>query len=189
MYAVGLVASFVINLGSLLMYRYVKGTKEVRLYHVSRSGTFIFFVIMLSCFVYLCYHKPAGFFLWLGVTLLFLAVGIMGTRKRAPELIETERGETPMDIVLFLGESNQKIVHIYFKRPFDSPQDKTYDTTAFITFYTPRQKIPPRVSANHFRIPFKRASIYHNIVAILELVVYEAPHVNLTIHFGWPTSS
>ncbi|MBI4412508.1 MAG: APC family permease [Deltaproteobacteria bacterium] len=189
MYAVGLVATFVINLGSLLIYRYSKGTKKLRLYNVSRIGTLLLFVIVLSIFIYLSYHKPPGFFLWLGVTVVSLVAGIYGTRKRAPELTEIEKGETPMDIILFLGESNQKNVHIYFKRPFDSPQDKTYDTTAFITFYTPRQKIPPRVSANHFRIPFKRASIYHNIVAILDLLVYEAPHFNLTVHFGWPTSS
>lgn len=189
MYAVGLVATFVINLASLLLYRYIKGTKEVRLYNVSRVGTFLFFVVMLSCFVYLSWHKPAGFFLWLGVTVVSLAVGILGTRKRAPELVEIERGETPMDVLLFLGESKQKNVHLYFKRPFDTPQEKAYDTTVFITFYSPRQKIPPRVGANHFRIPFKRASIYQNTVAVLDLLVYEAPHLNITVHFGWPTSS
>lgn len=189
MYAVGLVSTFVINLASLLIYRYIKGTKEVRLYHVSRSGTFLFFIVMLGCFIYLCYHKPAGFFLWFGTTVVFLGVGILGTRKRSPELVEIERGETPMDLLLYLGESSQKNIHVYFKRPFDTEQEKAYDTTAFVTFYSPRQKIPPRVGASHFRIPFKRASIYQNTVAILDLLVYEAPHLNITIHLGWPTSS
>ena len=189
MYAVGLVSTFVISLASLLLYRYFKGTKEVRLYHVTRTGTFFFFVVVLCIFVYLCYHKPAGFFLWLGTTVVFLGVGIIGTRKRAPELVQIEQGETPMALLTFLGESSQKNIHVYFKRPFDTQQDRAYDLTAYVTFYSPRQKIPPRVGTNHFRLPFKRASIYQNTVAILDLLVYEAPHLNITVHLGWPTSS
>ena len=38
MYALGLVASFTINMGSLLIYRYFTGTKEIRAYHTSRVG-------------------------------------------------------------------------------------------------------------------------------------------------------
>ncbi len=189
MYAVGLVASFVINLLSLLIYRYSMGTKEVRAFNVSRLGTLLFFILMLSCFIYLSYHKTTGFLLWFFVTLISLLIGIYGTRKRAPELAAVEKGETPMDIILYLAESSEEHVNLYFKRPFDSAQDKTYGISLFVTFYSPRQKLPSRISPNHFRIPFKRASIFNNIAAILDLLIYEIPNKNITVHFGWPTSS
>lgn len=189
MYAVGLVASFVISLLSLLIYRYSMGTKEVRAFNVSRLGTLLFFILILSCFVYLSYHKTAGFVLWLSVTLVSLLIGIYGTRKRAPELVAVEKGETPMDIILHLAESSEENINLYFKRPFDAPQDKTYGISLFVTFYSPRQTLPPRKGENHFRVPFKRASIFNNIAAILDLLIYEIPNKNITVHFGWPTSS
>src|SRR3989475_6300310 len=41
MYAVSLLASFCINIGCLLIYRYFQGTKEIREYHTSRAGTLV----------------------------------------------------------------------------------------------------------------------------------------------------
>lgn len=189
MYAIGLIASFLISLGSLLIYRYSKGTQEVRAFNVSRTGTLVFFIIILSAFLFLSYHKPAGFFLWLGTAALSLLIGIYGTKRRAPEVIQLAKGENPMDIVFYIVESQENDVNIYFKRPFDTPQEKMYGVSVFATFYSPRQDIPPRISDNHFRIPFKRASILRNIEAILDLLSYELPGKNITAHFGWPTSS
>ncbi|MDO8643853.1 MAG: amino acid permease, partial [bacterium] len=103
MYAIGLIACFLINLLSLLIYRYQKGTKEVPFYHVGRLGTLLLFSILLLCFIYLCYHKPHGFLLWLVVTTISLLIGVYGTRKRAPELKEIEQSESPMDMVLFIA--------------------------------------------------------------------------------------
>lgn len=189
MYAIGLVATFVIHLATLLIYRYSKGTKEILSFNVTRSGTLVFFIIILSAFVYLSYHRPAGFILWFIAAAGSLLIGVFGTRKHAPEISQIERGENPMDIVFYIAENSSEHVHLYFKRPFDTPQEKSYDLPVFVTFYSPRQKIPPRSGENHFRIPFKRANIFNNIVAVLDLMVYELPHKNITVHFGWPTSS
>lgn len=189
MYAVGLVASFVINLLSLLIYRYFMGTKEVYAFNVSRFGTLVFFIIIFSCFLYLSYHKPAGFFMWAISVGIALIIGIYGTRKRTPESKVIGKGETPMDIVLYLAEATDKNVNIYFKRPFDGAQEKLYGSSLYVTFYSPRQPLPPKLSDNHFRIPFKKASIFNNIAAILTMLIYEIPDRNLTVHFGWPTSS
>ncbi|HCV43000.1 MAG TPA: amino acid transporter, partial [Bacteroidetes bacterium] len=71
MYALGLVASFTINMGSLLYYRYFTGTKEIREWNTSRFGTLILFVILVSCFIYLGVTKPYGVALWSVVTMLF----------------------------------------------------------------------------------------------------------------------
>ena len=77
MYALGLVASFTINMGSLLYYRYFTGTKEIRAYNTSRFGTLIIFVILLSALVYLGMSKPYGIALWAAATVFFLVVGFL----------------------------------------------------------------------------------------------------------------
>lgn len=189
MYAIGLIASFTIHMAALLIYRYFKGTKEVRSYNVSRFGTLVLFILIVSCFAYLSYQRPHGFFLWAGVSSVLLLVGILGTRKRSPELDQVIKGETPMDIILHVAEHAEPNVHIYFKRPFDRPQEKVYAQSLFVTFYSPRQPIPDRIGDNHFRIATKRTSVYHNTMAILELLNYEFSDRNVTVFFGWPTSS
>ena len=53
MYAIGLLASFCINIGCLLIYRYFRGTKEIREYYTSRAGTLLLEAILVACFIYL----------------------------------------------------------------------------------------------------------------------------------------
>jgi len=59
MYALGLIASFCINMGSLLIYRYFMGTKEVIHFNTSRLITLIIFLIfealakVFSCWVWM----------------------------------------------------------------------------------------------------------------------------------------
>ncbi|MBF0103734.1 MAG: APC family permease [Deltaproteobacteria bacterium] len=190
MYAVGLVASFVINMLCLVIYNYQKGIKEAGAeYHINRVGTFILLIFISCCFLYLVIHKPFGSLMWFVCTIICLIIGYYGTRKRRPELKQIAKGETPMDIVLYIAEQEGDNIHIHFKRYRDTPLQKLYDIAIFITFFSPRQKIPPRQKEHHFRIPFKRANIFANIQAILHLLVYELPHKNITVHFGWPLSS
>ena len=58
MYALGLLASFCINMGSLILYRYFKGKAEGMTYSTSRLGTLILWIILVSCFVFLAIDKP-----------------------------------------------------------------------------------------------------------------------------------
>ncbi len=60
MYAIGLLASFCINVGCLLIYRFFQGTKDIRAYYTSRVGTLLLEVILVACFIYLAIHKPYG---------------------------------------------------------------------------------------------------------------------------------
>src|SRR6185295_17165973 len=64
MYAIGLLASFCINVGCLLIYRWFQGTKEISAYHTSRVGTVLLELVLLTCFFYLAVHKPYGTGLW-----------------------------------------------------------------------------------------------------------------------------
>ena len=94
MYALGLVASFCINMGSLILYRYFKGTAEGMTYYTSRLGTLILWVILVSCFVFLAIDKPHATMLWAAVTGVMLIGGILVARKRAPEMKEMGQADS-----------------------------------------------------------------------------------------------
>lgn len=188
MYALGLVASFSINMGSLLLYRYFKGTNEIRAYNTSRFGTFLLFIILFGCFIYLCMTKPYGFGLWAGATVFFLTVGLVVARKRAPELKYIQESDTPMEMILALAEAPGEKIDIYFKRPLE--EGGTADpSVAFVSFYSPRAGIPPKIAPNHFRFQMSGQSLFESIVGLMHVVKYELPHKGVTFHFGWPQSS
>src|SRR5438034_5030681 len=104
MYAVGLLASFCINVGCLLIYRYFQGTKEIREYHTSRTGTLLLELILVACFIYLALHKPYGTELWAAVVTVLLAAGIPFSRRYAPEVAQVRRIDCPMKILLTLSK-------------------------------------------------------------------------------------
>ncbi len=188
MYALGLVASFTINMGSLLFYRYFKGTKEVRAYNTSRVGTLVIFIILSGCFVYLAMTKPYGVSLWLVATVFFLSIGLFVARKRAPERSDIEQTDTPMEMILALAEAPGEKIDVYFKRP-NEEGGAVDPSVAYISFYSPRAGIPPRVSANHFRFQMGGETLYDSIVELLNVFKYELSHKHMTFHFGWPLSS
>lgn len=188
MYALSLVASFVINMGSLLFYRYFKGTKEIREYNTSRFGTLVLFVILASCFAYLAFTRPYGVGLWAGATVFFLVVGLFVAKKRPPEKKVIEETDTPMEMILHLAEAPGDKIDVYFKRPLE--EGGTPDpSVAYISFYSPRAGVPPRVAPNHFRFVQSGQTLYDSIEELLYVFKYELPHKHITFHFGWPLSS
>jgi amino acid transporter len=189
MYAIGLVASFCINMGSLLIYRYFTGTKEVIPYYTSRVGTLILWIILVSCFVFLAIDKPHGTALWAGITAFVLVVGGVLARKRAPEIVQIGKSDNEMEMILYLAESASPDVDLIFRRPREESLGKPKENEVYITFYTPRQGIPPKMAENHFRFPMIRSSLYQRIIIVLRIVEYELPDRNVNVHFGWPMSS
>lgn len=189
MYAIGLLASFSINLGSLLIYRYSKGTKDVLAFNTHRLGTFGLFAIMFSCFLYLGYHKPYGTLMWSSVTAVFLFIGIRVAKKRAPEIKEIAQTDQPLNMIFYLVESEAENINIYFRRPNENAPQVDDSSSAFISLYHPRQGIPEKVAINHFRFANQSQSVYQGITEILYALDYELPHKKITIHLGWPTSS
>src|SRR5262249_6254823 len=103
MYAVGLLASFCINIGCLLIYRWFQGTREIRAYHTSRVGTVVLEFILVCCFLYLAYEKPYGTGLWAGVVVILLGAGVPFSRRYGPELKEKRRSDLPMEMLLAVG--------------------------------------------------------------------------------------
>ena len=188
MYAVSLLASFCINIGCLLIYRYFQGTKEIREYHTSRTGTLVLEAILVACFVYLAAHRPYGTALWAGVVGVLLTTAIPFSRRYGPEAAEVRRSDYPMEMLLALGETDGPL-DVYFRRPGEVDIVQASPTSAFVTLFSPRQPIPDRVAPNHYRFPIQGGSVYRSMTAILALLQEELDGREVHVHFGWPTSS
>ncbi|HTR82320.1 MAG TPA: amino acid permease [Bacteroidota bacterium] len=189
MYAVGLLASFTINTGSLLIYRYFQGTKDVRGYNTSRVGTFFLFIVLLSCFLYLAYEKPYGTLTWGTVTVVFLFIGLRVAKKRAPEIKQIQQTDVPMKMIFAIAESDVDSIHIYFRRPQEMTVEDKSAMSMYVSLYSPRQGIPEKLAPNHYRFANHGQTLYDGMVEILYALNYELPHKSFTIHFGWPLSS
>jgi hypothetical protein len=188
MYAIGLLASFCINIGCLLIYRYFRGTKDIRAYYTSRAGTLALEFILVACFVYLALHKPYGTMLWAGVVTILLGAGIPFSRRYGPEAQQKRRSDFPMDMILALAEHDGPL-HVYFRRPGELEASQGSLGSVFITFFSPRQPMPAKVAENHFRFPLQSFGVYRSITAVLELLQEEFTGRDVHVHLGWPLSS
>jgi len=165
------------------------GTKEVIHYLGGRFGTVILFLIFLSCFGFLAWHKPHGTELWAAVSAFVLVGGLVIARTRAPEIKAMEATDTHMDMVLFLAESSEKELHLIFRRPREEALTPIRHNEAYISFYNPRQGAPAKLAPNHFRFALIKRSLYQDMIALLRVVEYELPERKIVIHYGWPLSS
>lgn len=190
MYALGLLASFCINMGSLIIYRYFRGKGEGITYSTSRLGTLILWVILVSCFIFLAFDKPQATMLWATVTGVMLLLGFWVAKKRSPETKEIEQGENEMGMILHLAESDESDIHLYFRRSQETEKTRPKGNEAFITFYSPRVGgLPPKTVPNQFRFPLSKISLFHRLVAVLRVVEYEMGDRQVVVHLGWPMSS
>jgi len=188
MYAIGLLASFCINIGCLLLYRYFRGTKEIRDYYTSRAGTLLIEALLVACFVYLAVHKPHGTALWAAVVGVILAAGVPLSRRYGPERQQVRQSDYPMEMILALAETEGPR-HVYFRRPGEHEAHAVRDDAVFVTFFSPRSQIPPKHGPNHYRFPIQATGVYRSIAAVLELVVDEYGGQEVHVHLGWPLSS
>ncbi|MGC8658045.1 MAG: APC family permease [Desulfomonilaceae bacterium] len=189
MYALGLLACFTINTGSLVIYRYFMGAKGVIHYYTNRLGTIALFFIFLSCFLFLAWMKPHGTELWAVVTGLVLIGGLVVARTRAPEIKAVAETDSHMDMVLYLAESSDPEVHLIFRRPREESMEAPKTNEAYITFYSPRQGAPTKLASNHFRFAIGQRTLYQHMVGFLKVVEYELADRKVVVHFGWPLSS
>jgi hypothetical protein len=188
MYAIGLLASFCINVGCLLIYRWFRGAKQIAAYHTSRVGTLVLESVLVCCFIYLAIHKPYGTGLWAGVVAVILAAGVPFSRRYGPELQEKRRSDHPMEMLLALGEQDGPL-HVWFRRPGEEHVQNPEPGHVYVTLFSPRQAIPPRLGPNHYRFPNQGSGVFATIRSILALLEDELSGRDVTVHFGWPTSS
>jgi amino acid transporter len=192
MYALGLVASFTINFGSLLLYRFREGTTEIKKgYFTSRIGTLLIFIILASCFAYLAVTRTWGLGLWAGVTVVFVLVGIVVSRRKAIDAEQVQKADSPMLMIFSLAERPGKVVHVHFHQP----SDRTVKTARsgvqdlYISFFSSRAKAPDRLGTNHWRFVQNPQGLSASITELLYTLDYELPDRQVTVHFGWPMSS
>jgi amino acid transporter len=183
MYALGILASFAINTGALIIYRYFMGTKDVK-YYTSRLGTLVLWVILTSCFLFLAYDKHYATLLWGTVTALMLLGGFLVARKRAPEIKEIAQADSEMEMILSLAEAEDPELHLFFRRSEEPESAAAKKNEAYITFFSPRAGIPRKTAPNHFRLPLTKISLYHRILSLLRVVEYEFPERLVTVHLG-----
>ena len=202
MFAVGLVASFCINLGALLIYRYRQGTGEIE-YHTSRFGTLILWIILVSCFGFLAVAKVRGTVLWVCISFLVLTIGLLIARRHAPEIKEKFKGDITADMIAYLLESRQSTIHLFFRRGLEpkhgmderAPGLETLQpgisewNSVYITFYSPRAGAPPKARPNHFRFALTKNTFFQEIIYVLRLMETEFPDRHILVHLGWPLSS
>jgi len=190
MYAVGLIASFCINTGSLLIYRYSKGTKQIT-YHTSRVGTSILFVILISTFVYIVMNRPYGTALWFSITVILLFLGLRIAKSRAPEIKVRRATQNAMDIIFGLLDSMEHDVHIYFRRPSEKEAAEERSDSVYVSFYSPRTEEPVALHPHHYWITIQRKlNLFDMIIALLKTIEYEiGTEKKIHVHFGWPLSS
>lgn len=189
MYALGLIASFCINMGSLIIYRYFMGTKEIIHFSTSRLVTFVIFMVFVSCFFFLAWMKPHGTELWATITGIVLVAGLIVAKKRGPEIKEIAQSDSEMDLILHLAESSEEDIHVFFRRPREEALKIIRQNEAYVTFYNPRQGAPHRLAENHFRFASHKRSVYQHMVGLLKVLEYEMTGRKVNIHFGWPLSS
>lgn len=189
MYALGLLASFCINMLSLIIYRYSMGTTEIVRYHTSRFGTLILFIVLIGCFVFLAAEKLYGLALWASVTTVVLTAGFFMRKNRGPEIVEIGHGESEQEAICYLAKARGPEVQVFFQRPREAELGPPKDNEIYVTFYSPRQGLPQRLAQNHFRLPLVRMSLYHRIVGFLKGAEQELPDKQIRVQFGWPMSS
>lgn len=190
MYAVGLVASFSINMGALVIYRYKQGSNEIKEHYTSRTGTLIIFIILLACFGVIAYHHWMGFLLWIIAVIVALFIGFRVAKKRAPEKMEYAKLslDQQTDLLLQIAES-EDVFHLYMRRPKDISQVQEVANVAYVTLFSPRAGAPEKVSKNHYRFPFENESLFAKLVELIQYIDYEIPEKRIVFHLGWPTSN
>ena len=187
MYALGLVASFTINMGSLLIYRYFTGTKEIRAFNTSRvrdAGPL---------------HHPAE--LPSSTSAMSKAVrhrtlagghGVLPDR-RVPRREEACPGDRP-------GRADRQSAADGV-RPGRGPRGRSSTSTSSGRWKgstcpirtwpsspsTPRgRESRTRLAPNHYRFAQSGQSLFDSITELLYVLKYELPHKQITIHIGWP---
>lgn len=190
MYAVGLVASFTINMGALVYYRYSEGSEEIPDYHTSRTGTFVIFLLLLSVFGFIAYHKWQGFVLWAAAVTIFQIIGFRVAKRRAPEIQQFRKTDSPMELMFRIAEADEtKDFHIHFRRQQETTPILDDPQTAYVTFYSPRSGSPPKLGQNHYLLTIFRESMAKRLVALIYMLKYDFADRKLVFHLGWPTSN
>ena len=168
MYAIGLLASFCINIGCLLIYRYFRARRRSATTTRRASARCCSSSSWSPASSTSRSHKPYGTGAVGGVVGVLLAAGIPFSRRYGPEVQQKRRSDYPMEMLLALGEADGPL-HVYFRRPgeLDVAHAGAGHGVRHLLLAAPGD--PRRSSApNHYRFPIQGGSVYRSIAAILD---------------------
>ena len=189
MYAIGLLASFVINIGCLLVYRFFRGTKEIREYYTSRLGTLLLWLLLVACFFYLAAHKPHG----------TAAVGHRGRADpagRHPVLAPLRPGsageaaERPCRWRCCCSSARRtgRCTCGFAGRASWTPTPRTGYAIVTLFLAAPGH-VPKSSGRSHYRFPDPGRQRLRQHRRRARAARRGARGRDVTVHFGWPTSS
>ncbi len=191
MYAIGLIATFVMNLGGVIIYKYVRGSAQLKEYRTSIIKNSLLFVLFGSTFIYIILHKPYGAFMWISTVIFFIIFGFVITRIKSPEEDVLAKADTYESLIEYIKKipSDTKI-DIYFRRPSESVAT-IKESSIYITLFLARQRrAPKKLFPQHFILPVNTFwGIGSSIENLLEEILNETNRKNIRVHFGWPLSS
>jgi hypothetical protein len=136
--------------------------------------------------------RPYGTTLWFIITSIILVLGIRISRYRAPEIPIRRKTNNVMEIIFKIAEIEDKVINLYFRRPFEEEAMAQGKNNVFISFYSPRLERPQSIQENHFWIAIeRRLGLFDMISGVLKTIEYEIPisEKEIHLHFGWPLSS
>ncbi len=192
MYAIGLIATFVINTGTIVLYKVIKGNAQTKEYKTGIFRNLILFIIFLSTFIYVVIHKPYGTAMWTAVVLFFIIAGSIVTRiKTTEEEEKIAQIDKYADVVDYIESlPKDKPAHIFFRRPSENVYE-IGENMIYITFFFVRSKRPPKkLFKSHFILPVNSFwGIGYSSKKLLEEIYEDHADKPFNIHFGWPLSS
>ncbi len=191
MYAIGLISTFIINTGSIVLYKFIKGNAQTKEYRTGVIRNMILFVVFLSTFIYIVINKPYGTAMWVSVVAFFIIFGTIITRiKTTEEEEKIAQIDKYADVIDYIGNLDKSSIHIYFRRPSENVYE-IGGNMIYITFFFVRNKRPPKkLFKSHFILPVNSFwGIGYSTKKLLEAIEENYPNLPLNVHFGWPLSS
>lgn len=191
MYAIGLIATFVINTGSIILYKLIKGNVQTKEYKTGILRNIILFIVFLSTFIYVVIHKLYGTAMWVSVVVFFIIAGNIVTRiKTTEEEEKIAQIDTYASVIDYISTIKYKEIHIFFRRPSENVHE-IGENMIYITFFFVRNKRPPKkLFKSHFILPVNSFwGIGYSSKKLLEAIYEEYKDIVFNIHFGWPLSS
>jgi len=191
MYAIGLVATFVINLAALLVFRFAQGFGHIQESKTSFIKNIALLILFLSVFVFLFEAKPNGAMLWIGSCGVMVALGFVITKLfKDPEYELLKKFGKRFDIVSFISENIEgRDIHLFFMGPNDR-HFALNPKNICITYALDRLEAPISLSKNHFILPLHSfLELTKDIDQTLHSLKDWFPEKRLYVHFGWPMTS
>ncbi|MBE3550741.1 MAG: amino acid permease [Brockia lithotrophica] len=189
MFAIGLLASFVLNLLALVTYRISEGYSRMRAYRTGVAKNVFLVLVFAAAFVYVAAHKVHGTALWAGTSLVMIVLGMLAARFfRNPDLAYESSFHTVEELERYIEKMGGDTVHLHFARPRESVGREPGHV--YVTFALQRLRPPRRRGENHFVLPYSQMwGVVAEMEALLRHLEKRFPDKAFVVHLGWPLSS